>query len=246
MNDRQPKTALVTGGARRIGRGIALHLARTGMDVAIHYKRSRSEALALARDIEGLGRRAVVIAEDLRDAESTAGLVPAAADLLGPIHLLVNCASSFNQSSLMDFSLDALMAEIEVNAYAPLVLARAFAEQGVTGSVVNLLDSRINSYDANHVAYHLSKRMLYSITRMLALELAPTIRVNGVAPGLILPPAGEPETYLEEHKVENLLRRHGSVEGVAEAVAYLARAHFVTGQIIYVDGGRNLRSSVYG
>ncbi len=246
MTHRQPMTALITGGAKRIGRGVALHLARAGMDVAIHYHRSRAEAQELVAEMEGLGRRAVAIPGDLRDAESTAGLVPSAAGLLGPIHLLVNSASSFNPSTLLDFSLDELVREIEINAYAPLVLARSLARQGGKGAVVNLLDSRINSYDATHVAYHLSKRMLYSVTRMLALELAPKIRVNGVAPGLILPPEGEPETYLEEHKEENLLLRHGSVEGVAKAVKYLAEAEFVTGQLIYVDGGRNLRSSVYG
>ena len=160
--------------------------------------------------------------------------------------MLVNSASVFNKNGILDFPFEELTHEIAVNAFAPLELARAFANKCEGSAIVNLLDSRMNAYDKRHAAYHLSKRMLYSITRMLALELSPAIRVNAVAPGLILPPPGEAMSYLGAHKGENPLVRHGSPEGVAEAVRYLVTAEFVTGQVIFVDGGRHLKSSVYG
>ena len=229
------KTALVTGGAKRIGRAIVRGLADRGMDIVIHYNRSDEAAREAVHEVEAKGRRAIAIQADLGDGESASQLIAAAAKEAGPIDVLVNSASVFNKSGLLDFPFEELMREVEVNAFSPLALSRAFAAQGRSGVIINLLDSRMNSYDTTHTAYHLSKRMLYSMTRMLALELAPNIRVNGVAPGLILPPAGARESYLDEHKTENPLNRFGSVEGVAEAVRYLVAAEFVTGQVVYVD-----------
>jgi NAD(P)-dependent dehydrogenase (short-subunit alcohol dehydrogenase family) len=246
MTAQTHKRALVTGGARRIGRAIALDLAEGGMDVVIHFKDAKSEAEALVREIEEKGRAAAAVCGDLSDPASASVLFEEAARRAGPIDVLVNNASIFDKSVLLEFSFEELAREISVNAFAPLELARAFSSQCAKGAIVNLLDSRMNSYDRHHAAYHLSKRMLYSITRMLALELAPAIRVNGVAPGLILPPPGEPQSYLTTHKKEYPLKRHGSPEGVAEAVRYLVGAEFVTGQVIFVDGGRHMTSSVYG
>ena len=241
-----PKTMLVTGGAKRIGRAIALHGARLGYDVAVHYRKARIEAEAVVSEIIAMGRRAVTVRGDLLEPESASAMIESARASLGSVDVLVNNASTFHESTLMQFDLNELNHEIRVNAFLPLLLARHFASKTSQGAVVNLLDSRINSYDKTHAAYHLSKRMLYDITRMLALELSPGIRVNGVAPGLILPPAGADEGYLETHKTENPLKRHGSPEEIAEAVLFLADAPFITGQVIYVDGGRHLNSSVYG
>jgi hypothetical protein len=246
--EHQPhKTMLVTGGAKRIGRGIALAGATVGFDVAVHYHHNKVAAKQTASEIERLGRRAVIIEGDLADPQTAEFVVKRAREVLGTMHLLINNASIFRKSTLMDFDMTELDSEVRINAFSPLLLSRAFAAQADSGaSIINLLDSRMNAYDSTHVAYHLSKRMLYDITRLLALELAPTIRVNGVAPGLILPPAGEDEGYLDRNKKENPLNRHGSVEEIADAVLYLARSPFVTGQVIYVDGGRHLLSSVYG
>ena len=247
MTQHSPKTMLVTGAAKRIGRGIALAGAALGYDVAVHYKSGEADATDTVSAISAMGRRAVAIQGDLSHPETAEAVLNRAVETLGPLTLLVNNASIFRKSTLMDFDLAELNDEIRINAFSPLVLCRAFAaEAPPDAAVVNLLDSRMNSYDKIHAAYHLSKRMLYDITRMLALELAPKIRVNAVAPGLILPPAGEDPGYLERNKKENPLGRHGSVEEIAEAVMYLARSPFVTGQIIFVDGGRHLLSSVYG
>jgi pteridine reductase len=239
-------TLLITGGAKRLGRGIALAAAAQGYNVAVHYRKSASEALALTEALRESGVASMAVEADLSDPGAAGPLIAEVRDTLGPVDLLVNSASIFRESRLMDFSLSELEAEIRVNAFSPLLLCRQMGETGRAGAIVNLLDSRMNSYDKTHVAYHLSKRMLYDITRMLAIELAPTVRVNAVAPGLILPPVGADAQYLETHKGENPLHRHGSVEEIADAVLFLARSPFVTGQVLFVDGGRHLNSSVYG
>jgi pteridine reductase len=229
MSTHQDRTVLITGAAKRIGRAVALRAAAAGMDV-----------------VARLGRRIHLVSGDLSSPEAAESLVEESVRTFGSLSALVNSASTFHESGLMDFTLEALEGEIRVNAFSPLVLARALSATASDGCIVNLLDSRVNSYDATHVAYHLSKRMLYSVTRMLAVELAPRIRVNAVAPGLILPPPGHPESYLETHKSENPLKCSGSPEGVADAVQFLIDSDFITGQVIYVDGGRHLNSAVYG
>jgi len=240
------KTMLVSGGARRIGRAIALQGARRGYDVAVHYRSSRVEAEAVAGAITAMGRRAVAVPGDLFDPDTAAAVIDSAAEALGGVDVLVNNTSIFRGSRLMDFDREELESEIRINAFSPLLLARRFAAITSSGAVINLLDSRVSAYDRTHAAYHLSKRMLYDITRMLALELAPGVRVNAVAPGLILPPPGADDRFLEEHRNENPLNRHGSPEEIAEAVLFLAEAPFVTGQVIFVDGGRHLNGALYG
>ena len=146
----------------------------------------------------------------------------------------------------MDFTLQDLEDNIQVNAISPLLIARSFAEQGCEGAIVNFLDTRITEYDNGHAAYHLSKRMLFTLTRMMALEFAPSIRVNAVAPGLILPPPGEDLSYLQKLAHTNPLNRIGSPESITDAVLFLLRSEFVTGQVIFVDGGYHMKGSVYG
>jgi hypothetical protein len=169
-----------------------------------------------------------------------------AVKLAGPIDILVNNASIFPQSGIMDFSPADLAENVQIHAMAPLQLCRDLAAQGRAGDIVNMLDCRITDYDAEHAAYHLSKRMLFSMTRMLAIELAPGIKVNAVAPGLIIPPPGCDESFLERNASTNPLGRWGTVEQIADAVCFLVRSDFVTGQVIFVDGGRNLKGRFYG
>lgn len=246
MNPHEGQILLVTGGAKRIGKSIALAAASAGFDVAVHYHTARAEAESLAGEIRGMGRLAFVVEGDLDDATAAERVVTRVFEAAGRLDVLVSSASIFNKSGLLDFSLEELAQEIRINAFSPLVMARAFCARAEGGSIIHLLDSRMNSYDKLHAAYHFSKRMLYDITRLLAIETAPRFRVNAVAPGLILPPPGEPESYLEDHKSENLLHKHGQTEDIARAVLFLIENDFITGQVIYVDGGRNLKSSVYG
>jgi pteridine reductase len=234
------RNALVTGAARRIGRAISLALAREGANVALHYGSSKQEAAELAAEIEGLGARATLVRADLSDPGELADLVDRAREALGKIEILVNSASIFPADTLETVELESLQRNLEINAWAPLVLTRAFAAQTERGHVVNLLDSRVSGFDRTHVAYILSKHVLSALTRLSALELAPGIAVNGIAPGLILPPPGEDEEYVDRLAQTVPLERRGTPEDIATAAIYLATSEFVTGETIYVDGGRHL------
>jgi pteridine reductase len=235
------KNALVTGAAKRVGRAISLALAREGANVAVHYSSSKKDASGLVAEIKGLEVRAVALRADLSNPVELESLVERAREALGKIEILVNNASIFPSDTLETVELASLQRNLEINAWAPLALTRAFAAQTEHGHVVNLLDSRVTGFDRTHVAYILSKQVLATLTRMSALELAPGIAVNGIAPGLILPPPGEGEDYVERLARSLPLQRQGTPEDVAEAAIYLITSEFVTGQTIYVDGGRHLR-----
>lgn len=239
-------TALVTGGARRLGRATALALAEAGVSVAVHYHRSSEEAGEVVDAVRARGPRAEAFAADLHDPAAGEELFARAARALGPIDYLVNNASIFPAGGFEDLSVAAVETNMRVNAFAPMVLGRALATQGRAGAIVNLLDARMGDYDARHLAYHLSKRMLFTLTRVMALEFAPRVRVGGVAPGLILPPAGEDESYLERLAHTNPLQTHGAPADVVQAILFLLASPFVTGQVIFVDGGRHMRGAVYG
>jgi NAD(P)-dependent dehydrogenase (short-subunit alcohol dehydrogenase family) len=246
MHSIKNHTALVTGAAKRIGRSLAMALAREGVHVVIHYNTSQEEAEQVAEEVRQHGSHAWALQADLHDSEQTDMLIDRAIEQAGQLQILVNSASIFMQNRLLDFDADDFYNNMQVNALAPLGLSRAFARQGQAGAIINFLDTRILDYDRDHAAYHLSKRTLYTITRMLSVELAPRIRVNGVAPGLILPPPGQDAAYLEKRKHTNPLQQIGTLEDITEAALFLLRSDFVTGQIIYVDGGRHLKGSMYG
>ena len=236
---------LITGAAHRIGRAIALAAAEAGADVVVHYHRSAGAADAAADAIRRCGRQAWTLRADLADPADAAMLIGRAVEVAGPIDILVNNASIFPTGLITEATDRDIIENVRVHAVAPLLLSRALAAQGRAGHIINLLDARITDYDRRHAAYHLSKRMLADLTRMLAVELAPAIAVNAVAPGLILPPAGEDESYLQRLAHTNPLNRHGDPVDVARAVLYLLGSTFVTGQTLYVDGGRHMRGSMY-
>ncbi|MBN2308344.1 MAG: SDR family oxidoreductase [Candidatus Hydrogenedentes bacterium] len=240
------RTALVTGGAKRLGRAIAHALAEAGADVIIHYRSSAGEAGELAAELQAMGRRAWLVSADLEDPAQADGLLDQAVELAGPVDILVNNASVFPESRLADFSPEHLYTNININALAPALIARRFAAQERPGDVLNLLDCRIADYDDAHAAYHLSKRMLFTLTRMMALEFAPAVRVNAIAPGLILAPEGKGDAYLDSLATTNPLKRHGTPGDIASAAVFLLSSPFITGQVLFVDGGRHMIGSVYG
>jgi pteridine reductase len=239
------KTALITGAARRIGRAMALALARRGTRVVVHYSRSEPEATALCREIEGIGVSAWTVKGDLADPSRTETVFKEAVDQAGPIDILINNASIFDVETIWQMTDESLCRNMRIHTLAALVLSRGLARQERAGHIINLLDTRVVSYDKDHAAYHLSKRSLLTLTRILALELAPKIAVNAVAPGLILPPAQQDESYLDKLVPTTPLRRHGDPADVVEAVLFLLRSRFITGQIIYVDGGYHMRGHLY-
>lgn len=240
-----PQTALITGGARRLGAALALALSKRNCAVAIHYNHSREEAEALVDAIRNEGGKACCIQADLNETAEVKTLFARAQEELGALDLLVNNASIFDLCSFDEMTGEAVDDNVHIHVTAPLLLGRAFAAQKRPGVIINMLDARMVDYDKSHLPYHLSKRVLSDLTRIMAVEFAPAVRVNAIAPGLILPPPGEDEAYLKSLMHTNLLNTHGSEKDVVQAALYLIDAPFVTGQTLYVDGGRNLRGRMY-
>lgn len=234
------QVALVTGAARRLGRAVTRALSGRGAGVVIHYGGSRAEAEALAEELRGKQQEAWTVQADLADPEQAESLAARAIEAAGRLDILVNNASIFEPDTLAKVRFEEVMKNAAVNAWAPFVLSRSFAERVERGGIVNFLDTRILGGDERHVSYILSKHLLAVLTRMTALAFAPKVRVNAVAPGLILPPPGEDESYLERLAERVPLKRHGGERDIVEAVLYLVQAEFVTGQVLFVDGGRHV------
>jgi NAD(P)-dependent dehydrogenase (short-subunit alcohol dehydrogenase family) len=244
----QGKTALITGGATRIGRALALSLAEVGINVVVHYRQSVEPAQEVARLVAQRGPKAWLLQGDFCQTEQIASLFTAALQMAGTIDFLINSASIFPKQTLFEAQVEDYLTNIRINALAPFLLSRAFYEQNRPGQIINFLDTRILDYDKLHVPYHVSKRLLYTFTRMASLEFAPRVQVNAIAPGVILPPPeqADGEAYLAKLVSSNPLQRIGTVEELALTVLFLLASDFITGQVIYVDGGRHLKSHTYG
>jgi len=237
----QRGAALITGGGRRIGAAIARALAGAGYAVVLHARHSRTEAEQLATEIAKAGGSAHVLLGDLADAAAVAELVPNAASAFGPLTLLVNSASEFEQDDIATLTRAGFERAMAVNLAAPLFLAQAFAAQAPAGaSIVNVLDQRVFKPTPLFFSYTLSKSALFTATTTLAQALAPRLRVNAVAPGPTLPsPRQQPEDFAAQ--AASLPLEHGPTpQDIAAAVLYLASADSVTGVTIPVDGGQHL------
>jgi NAD(P)-dependent dehydrogenase (short-subunit alcohol dehydrogenase family) len=242
MSNAQPHAALITGAGRRIGRAIAIALAQAGFAVVLHANTSRAEAEQLAGEIAGRGGQARVVLADLTDPESSNKLIPAAA-AFGPLSLLVNNASLFNDDDIATLTREGFEKTLAVNLTAPLFLAQAFAEQApanADASIVNVLDQRVLKPTPRFFSYTLSKNALASATLTLAQALAPKVRVNAVAPGPTLPSPRQSKEQFAAQAALVPLRRGPTPEEIAAAVVYLASARSVTGNMIAVDGGQHL------
>ncbi len=235
------KVALVTGAGKRLGRAIAIALAEMGVHIVVHERKGLEiEAGRVCDEVVGCGARSWKVFADLERREEYETLIARSLKAAGSLDMVVNNASLFLPDTLRDVGKESMLRHLEVNAWAPFVISRDFARLAGRGKIVNLLDTRIEGSDRKHAGYILSKHLLAEVTRMCALEFAPRITVNAVAPGLILPPAGKDESYLKGLAGTVPLERHGNPADVADAVLYLLQSEFITGQIIYVDGGRHL------
>jgi NAD(P)-dependent dehydrogenase (short-subunit alcohol dehydrogenase family) len=241
-----PRAALVTGGAKRLGRTMALALAEAGFDLAIHYAASATEAEATLGEIRALGRRAVALRADLAVEAEVARLLPDAAAALGPIGVLVNNASTFERDEWNDATRDSWDRHVEPNLRAPFVLAQAFARalpDGASGVVVNMLDQRVWSLTPHFVSYTVSKAGLWTLTQSLALALAPRIRVNAIGPGPTLPSPRQSREQFDRQARSVPLRRATAPEEVARALLAILALPSMTGQMIALDGGQHLQWS---
>lgn len=221
------KRALVTGGAVRIGKVIVQALQAEGAEVVVHYLSSKEEAEALSP---------YTVRADLGNMDEVSGLIEAA----GPLDILINNASLFTKDNLAEARPERVLRELSINLLAPMELTRCFAKQTGNGAVINLLDRRICANDPTALPYSISKKGLEELTKLVALELAPGIRVNGVAPGPILPPPGDSGEHFAERAGRIPLEMFPTPVNIAEAVTFLLKADCCTGQVIFVDGGQHL------
>jgi glucose 1-dehydrogenase len=241
----QGKTALVTGGAIRVGRALSLALAGAGCDLFIHYGRSLKPAQETQVEARKLGVEAYIYGADLADAAETQGIIPAAMEQYGRVDILINSAAIFPEADSFAAADLGLWETLQaVNLRAPFLLSQAFAAQvppAGQGKIINILDARLRRPAPDHFVYRLTKGGLWQMTEILALELAPRITVNGVALGAILSPPGQDQSYLEKlARTRVPLKRAGSPEIVAENVLHLLRQDFLTGVIVPIDGGQFL------
>ena len=240
--------ALVTGGARRIGRVLAATAARAGYDVAIHVRGEEGSggddhAEAAAGEVRSHGRKATILTSDLRKESATVALVGQAEAELGPVTLLVNSASVFEQDAFSDMNRASWDLHMETNLRAPLVLSQAFARRlpaDREGLIVNILDQRVLRPGADFFSYTLSKAALWDATRMLAQDLAPRIRVNGIGPGPTLPSIHQDDAAFQAEAGATLLGRVVHPDEIGAALRYLIDARSVTGQMIAADSGQHL------
>ena len=236
-------TALITGGARRIGRALVTAAADAGYDVAIHVRAVDDEAEAAAADVSARGRKAAILACDLRKEAASVALIGEAEAELGPVTLLVNSASVFEEDAFADMNRASWDAHLETNLRAPLVLAQVFARRlpkGRDGLIVNILDQRVLRPSPEFFSYSLSKAALWDATQMLAQALSPRIRVNGIGPGPTLPSIHQDQAAFDAEVHATLLQRQVSPGEIAAALRYLIDAPSVTGQMIAVDAGQHL------
>jgi NAD(P)-dependent dehydrogenase (short-subunit alcohol dehydrogenase family) len=239
----QGVAALVTGGAHRVGRAIVLALADAGCDVVLHYNSASDAAEETAAEVAAMGRRVRLVGGDLSDPAAATGVVASAVDL-APVRVLINSAAVFPDDTLLDVDSDGWDRTMAVNLRAPVFLTQAFARAlpgDVDGAVVNVTDWRTARPYRDHFSYTVAKGAIDTFTAAAAEALAPGIRVNAVALGAILPPPGKGSSYLKELAQEIPVERVGGTEPVADAVLFLLRNHFVTGEIVRIDGGAHLR-----
>jgi NAD(P)-dependent dehydrogenase (short-subunit alcohol dehydrogenase family) len=239
----EKRAVLVTGGAKRLGRAIALHLGKARWSVAVHYNSSQGDAEETVATLHEAGVHAAALNADLSMEDDTQRLIERAREAVGPLTALVNNASVFESDNISSMTRESWSKHIETNLRAPLVLAQTFAEQlpeGTEGAIVNLLDQRLLKPTPQFLSYGVSKAGLYWLTVTLAQALAPRIRVNGIAPGPTLRNARQSETQFKKQQASTILGRGATPEDVAAAAEYLLNARAVTGQMIAVDGGQHL------
>jgi NAD(P)-dependent dehydrogenase (short-subunit alcohol dehydrogenase family) len=245
-------TALVTGAGKRLGRAMALYLAKRGHDVAVHYASSAGEADAVVQEIRAMGRKAVTLQADLLVEAETAALIPAAVAALGPLTVLINNASIFEYDRIETATRESWDRHMDSNLRAPYVLTQAFARQcppAVTdengeplaqGAVINMIDQRILKLTPEFSSYTIAKMGLWALTRTAAQGLAPHVRVNGIGPGPTLQGARQSADHFARQRAATVLGRGANVSDITAALGFFLDSPAVTGQFLAIDGGQHL------
>ncbi len=234
------KAALITGGAIRVGYHFARTLAEQGYDIAIHYNSSRARAQEAADSLATLGVECRIFPFDFLAEKDPAPLIDQVVEAFPHLSVLVNCASIYNAAPVAETSADMLNKEFQVNFFTPFLLSGAFARRVESGNIVNILDNKIAFQQYQYGAYLSAKKALAELTRMTAMEFAPRIRVNGIAPGVIMPGVSRTDDYIAWRVQGIPLKRQGSVDELGKALLYILGNEYITGQHLYVDGGEGL------
>jgi NAD(P)-dependent dehydrogenase (short-subunit alcohol dehydrogenase family) len=243
MAEEASRNVLVTGAAKRVGRAIALDLARHGWAVAVHYRTSEAEAHEVVAAVRRNGGKAVAIRADLAREDEVERLMPLAVESLGPLLCLINSASAFERDSLDDVTARTWHLHMAVNVRAPLLLTQRFFRQlpeGIEGNVINIIDERVWNLTPHFVSYTVSKSALWTLTRTLAPALAPRIRINAVGPGETLPSFHQTESGFRRMCATMPLGRGTTPGEICEAIRFIIGARAMTGQMIILDGGQHL------
>ncbi len=240
LMEKKHRVVLVTGGAQRIGKSIALHLASRGFKIAVHYNRSKTDAEKAVKEIRGRKGICEIFSADLEDPEQVKNLVPQVLQKFFRCDVLINNASIFERSNIRTGSIEMLERHWAINLRAPYILMKEFVQRCKRGQVINVLDTHVVKNRVSHAAYLLSKKSLADLTKMAAVELAPQVRVNGIAPGLILPPVGKQNDYMKRLAQAVPLGIKGDLDKITQTVDFLIENTYLTGQIIFVDGGEHL------
>lgn len=236
------KTVLITGAAKRVGKGIAIHLATQGWNVAIHYNSSEMEAELFLSELKSSfpGQQFEIFKADLNNVQEVETLIPQVVRVMKNIDLLINNASVFERNKFTNTDSDFLDRQMNVNFRAPFILTRDFARLFSKGMIINFVDTRIVNNNSNFAAYSLSKKALWEMTKMTALELGPDIRINAIAPGLTLPPDEKGEDYLWKLAEKIAMKRPGGLDPILKSLDYILNNDYLTGQLLFCDGGENL------
>ncbi len=242
-DDKTRPTALITGAARRIGRAIALDFARTGWNVALHYRSSRQDVDAVVGEIATNGGTAVAFAADLANFAALDPLMAAVVERLGPVTCLVNNASEFQKDTVESVNEDMWDTHLDVNLKAPVFLAQAMFRHlpaNCDGNIINIIDQRVWKLTPDFFSYTISKAGLWTATRTLAQGLAPRVRVNAIGPGPVLRSVHQTEDEFAAEAQSTLLKTGPTPEEIAAAVRFILSSPSMTGQMIALDGGQHL------
>ncbi len=236
------KTALVTGASVRIGRAITEHLAENGWNIIVHYNSSGKAADDLCRALfkKYPNQKFTPVQANFENVDEVEALIPKVVSEEEVFGLLINNASVFDSGYIGSTSLNLYENQMNVNLRAPFILTKAFAGSCKSGNIINFTDTRITSNKTNFAAYSLSKKGLWDLTKMAALEFGPEIRVNAIAPGLNLAPEDKDEDFLYRRAKKIPMKKPGGVEPVLRCIDFILKNNYLTGQLLFADGGENL------